>query len=216
MRKVLVTGFEPFGGERVNPSWEVVRKLQDLQISGVSLAVRQLPCVFGKAIQALNQAIDEVNPLMVICVGQAGGRTDFSIERVAINVDDARIPDNEGQQPVDQPIVVNGPAAYFSRLPIKALVSGLREAGIPASVSQTAGTYVCNHVMYGLLHRMAQGDNKIEKGGFIHVPYLPEQAARHPGSASMAEKTLLKALELTIAITLHTEHDLAVAEGATH
>ncbi|EIC84478.1 pyroglutamyl-peptidase I [Serratia sp. M24T3] len=216
MRKVLVTGFEPFGGERVNPSWEVVSKLKDLQISGVSLAVRQLPCVFGKAIKALNKAIDEVDPLMVICVGQAGGRTDFSIERIGINVDDARIPDNDGQQPIDQPIVADGPAAYFSRLPIKALVNGLREAGIPASVSQTAGTYVCNHVMYGLLHRMAQVDSKIEKGGFIHVPYLPEQAALHPGSASMSEKTLLEALELTIAITLHTEQDLAVAEGATH
>ncbi|WP_369788750.1 pyroglutamyl-peptidase I [Rouxiella sp. WC2420] len=216
MRKVLVTGFEPFGGERVNPSWEVVSKLKDLQISGVSLAVRQLPCVFGKAIKALNKAIDEVDPLMVICVGQAGGRTDFSIERIGINVDDARIPDNDGQQPIDQPIVAGGPAAYFSCLPIKALVNGLREAGIPASVSQTAGTYVCNHVMYGLLHRMAQIDSKIEKGGFIHVPYLPEQAALHPGSASMSEKTLLEALELTIAITLHTEQDLAVAEGATH
>lgn len=216
MRKVLVTGFEPFGGERVNPSWEVVRRLQDLHISGVSLAVRQLPCVFGQAIEALNRAIDELDPLMVICVGQAGGRSDISIERIGINVDDARIPDNDGQQPVDQPIVLNGPAAYFSRLPIKALVSGLREAGIPASVSQTAGTYVCNHVMYGLLHRMAQGDNRIEKGGFIHVPYLPEQAALHPGSASMSEKTLLEALELTVAIALHTEKDLAIAEGATH
>lgn len=138
MRKVLVTGFEPFGGERVNPSWEVVRKLADLQLSGVKLVVRQLPCVFGKAIEALNQAIDEVDPLMVICVGQAGGRVDFSIERVAINVDDARIADNDGQQPVDAPIVAGGPAAYFSTLPIKALVNGLRDAGIPAAVSQTA------------------------------------------------------------------------------
>ncbi len=216
MRKVLVTGFEPFGGERVNPSWQVVSKLQDLHISGVSLEVRQLPCVFGEAITALNKAIDEVDPLMVICVGQAGGRSDISIERVGINVDDARITDNDGQQPIDQPIVTHGPAAYFSRLPIKALVNGLREAGIPASVSQTAGTFVCNHVMYGLLHRMAQDGNKIEKGGFIHVPYLPEQAALHPGSASMAEKTIQEALELTVAIALHTQQDLAIAEGATH
>ncbi|WP_045046192.1 pyroglutamyl-peptidase I [Rouxiella chamberiensis] len=216
MRKVLVTGFEPFGGERVNPSWEVVRKLADLQLSGVKLVVRQLPCVFGKAIEALNQAIDEVDPLMVICVGQAGGRVDFSIERVAINVDDARIADNDGQQPVDAPIVAGGPAAYFSTLPIKALVNGLRDAGIPAAVSQTAGTYVCNHVMYGLLHRMQRPDNRIEKGGFIHIPYLPEQAALHPGSASMSVETLLEALELTIVIALHTEKDLVIAEGATH
>ncbi len=216
MRKVLVTGFEPFGGDRVNPSWEVVKKLQDVQLSGVSLAVRQLPCVFGKAIEALNQAIDETDPLMVICVGQAGGRVDFSIERVAINVDDARIPDNDGQQPIDAPIVKDGPAAYFTQLPLKALVNGLREAGIPASVSQTAGTYVCNHVMYGLLHRMTQSDCRVKKGGFIHVPYLPEQAALHTGTASMSAQTLLEALELTIAIALHTEQDLVIAEGATH
>ncbi|NMP26316.1 pyroglutamyl-peptidase I [Rahnella sp. SAP-1] len=216
MRQVLVTGFEPFDGERVNPSWEVVKKLNDLQLSGVNIVVRQLPCVFGKAIEALNSAIDEVDPLMVLCVGQAGGRVEISVERVAINVIDARIPDNAGQQPVDEVIVAEGPAAYFSLLPIKAVVSGLREAGIPAMVSQTAGTYVCNHVMYGLLHRLAQGNCKAVKGGFIHIPYLPEQAARHPGAASMSVNTVVKALELTIAIALHTEQDLAIAEGATH
>lgn len=221
MRQVLITGFEPFGGERVNPSWEVVKQLAGREVnnnglSDVKLVVRQLPCVFGKANEALNQAIDEIDPMMVICVGQAGGRVDFSIERVAINVDDARIADNAGQQPVDQPIVAQGPAAYFSKLPIKALVNGLREAGIPASVSQTAGTYVCNHVMYGLLHRMQQGNSRVEKGGFIHIPYLPEQAALHPGSASMSVATLLEALELTIFIALHTEKDLTIAEGATH
>ncbi len=216
MRKVLVTGFEPFGGERLNPSWEVVKQLEDLELSGARIVIRQLPCVFGKAIEALNAAIDEVAPVMVIAVGQAGGRADFSIERVAINVDDARIPDNEGNQPVDQPIVNDGPAAYFSQLPIKAIVNGLREAGIPASVSQTAGTYVCNHIMYGLMHRLAHPSCNIVKGGFIHIPYLPEQAAAHPGQPSMSVKTVLEALELTIAIALHTEQDLRVAEGATH
>jgi len=216
MRKVLVTGFEPFGGERLNPSWEVVKELEDLELSGARIVIRQLPCVFGKAIEALNAAIDEVAPVMVIAVGQAGGRADFSIERVAINVDDARIPDNEGNQPVDQPIVNDGPAAYFSQLPIKAIVNGLREAGIPASVSQTAGTYVCNHIMYGLMHRLAHPSCNIVKGGFIHIPYLPEQAAAHPGQPSMSVKTVLEALELTIAIALHTEQDLRVAEGATH
>jgi len=216
MRKVLVTGFEPFGGERLNPSWEVVKQLEDLELSGARIVIRQLPCVFGKAIEALNVAIDEVDPVMVIAVGQAGGRADFSVERVAINVDDARIADNEGNQPVDQPIVSDGPAAYFSQLPIKAIVNGLREAGIPAAVSQTAGTYVCNHVMYGLLHRLAQPSCKVVKGGFIHIPYLPEQAAAHPGQPSMSVKTVLEALELTIAIALHTEQDLRVAEGATH
>ncbi|MDH2898153.1 pyroglutamyl-peptidase I [Rahnella variigena] len=216
MRKVLVTGFEPFGGERVNPSWEVVKQLGDLELSGAQIVVRQLPCVFGKAIDALNAAIDEILPEMVICVGQAGGRVDFSLERVAINVDDARIPDNEGNQPVDETIVTGGPAAYFSSLPIKTIVSGLRESGIPACVSQTAGTYVCNHVMYGLMHRLAQPSCKVVKGGFIHIPYLPEQAAKHPGAPSMSVHTVLNALELTIAIALHTEQDLKIAEGATH
>lgn len=178
MQKVLITGFEPFGGERLNPSWEVVKQLNDLELVGTRIVARQLPCVFGAALEALNAAIDEVQPLMVLAVGQAGGRTDITIERVAINVDDARIPDNQGQQPVDEPIVAGGPAAYFSTLPIKAMVSSMREAGIPASVSQTAGTYVCNHVMYGLLHRLS-GQREV-KGGFIHIPYLPEQAAAHP------------------------------------
>lgn len=216
MRKVLVTGFDPFGGERVNPSWEVVKLLGDLELSGAQILVRQLPCVFGKAIDALNAAIDEVHPEMVLCVGQAGGRSDFSVERVAINIDDARIPDNEGNEPVDAAIVADGPAAYFSSLPIKTIVNGLRESGIPASVSQTAGTYVCNHVMYGLMHRLAHPSCSVVKGSFIHIPYLPEQAAKHPGEPSMSVHTVLNALELTIAIALHTEQDLRIAEGATH
>jgi len=214
MQKVLITGFEPFGGERLNPSWEVVKQLNDLELVGTRIVARQLPCVFGAALEALNAAIDEVQPLMVLAVGQAGGRTDITIERVAINVDDARIPDNQGQQPVDEPIVAGGPAAYFSTLPIKAMVSSMREAGIPASVSQTAGTYVCNHVMYGLLHRLS-GQREV-KGGFIHIPYLPEQAAVHPGAPSMAASTVLFALELAVSIALQVEHDLKVAGGATH
>lgn len=214
MQKVLITGFEPFGGERLNPSWEVVKHLNDMELVGTRIVARQLPCVFGAALEALNAAIDEVQPLMVLAVGQAGGRTDITIERVAINVDDARIPDNQGQQPVDEPIVAGGPAAYFSTLPIKAMVSSMREAGIPASVSQTAGTYVCNHVMYGLLHRLS-GQREV-KGGFIHIPYLPEQAAAHPGAPSMAASTVLFALELAVSIALQVEHDLKVAGGATH
>ncbi|HFD2078559.1 pyroglutamyl-peptidase I [Serratia marcescens] len=214
MQKVLITGFEPFGGERLNPSWEVVRQLNDMELVGTRIAARQLPCVFGAALEALNAAIDEVQPVMVLAIGQAGGRTDITIERVAINVDDARIPDNQGQQPVDEPIVAGGPAAYFSTLPIKAMVSSMREAGIPAAVSQTAGTYVCNHVMYGLLHRLS-GQREV-KGGFIHIPYLPEQAAAHPGAPSMAASTVLFALELAVSIALQVEHDLKVVGGATH
>jgi pyroglutamyl-peptidase len=214
MQKVLITGFEPFGGEHVNPSWEVVKQLNDLELAGVRIVARQLPCVFGEALVALNAAIDEVQPLMVLAVGQAGGRTDVTLERVAINVDDARIPDNQGQQPIDQLIVADGPAAYFSTLPIKAMVNAMHEAGIPASVSQTAGTYVCNHVMYGLLHHLRERSSV--KGGFIHIPYLPEQAAAHPGAPSMAASTVLFALELAISIALQVEHDLKVVGGATH
>lgn len=214
MQKVLITGFEPFGGERLNPSWEVVKQLNDMELVGARIVARQLPCVFGAALEALIAAIDEVQPVMVLAIGQAGGRTDITIERVAINVDDARIPDNQGQQPVDEPIVAGGPAAYFSTLPIKAMVSSMREAGIPAAVSQTAGTYVCNHVMYGLLHRLS-GQREV-KGGFIHIPYLPEQAAAHPGAPSMAASTVLFALELAVSIALQVEHDLKVVGGATH
>jgi len=214
MQNVLITGFEPFGGERLNPSWEVVKQLNDMELVGARIVARQLPCVFGAALDALNAAIDEVQPVMVLAIGQAGGRTDITIERVAINVDDARIPDNQGQQPVDEPIVAGGPAAYFSTLPIKAMVSSMREAGIPAAVSQTAGTYVCNHVMYGLLHRFS-GQREV-KGGFIHIPYLPEQAAAHPGAPSMAASTVLFALELAVSIALQVEHDLKVVGGATH
>lgn len=166
MKTVLITGFEPFGGEQVNPSWEVVSRLDNAIIAGCRVVARQLPCVFGEALSVLNSAIDTLSPSLVLAIGQAGGRSDITVERVAINVDDARIPDNKGQQPVDEPIITGGPAAWFSTLPIKAMVAAMREAGVPASVSQTAGTFVCNHVMYGLLHKLSgiaevKGDSSI-------------------------------------------------------
>lgn len=214
MRTVLITGFEPFDGEAVNPSWEVVSHLDNAIIGGCRVVARQLPCVFGAALEELNAAIDALSPTLVLCVGQAGGRSDISVERVAINVDDARIPDNRGNQPVDTPIVANGPAAWFSSLPIKAIVSALREAGIPASVSQTAGTFVCNHVMYGLLHKLSGIPEA--KGGFIHIPYLPQQAAAHPGAPSMAVQTVRQGLEKAITVALQVENDILVTGGATH
>jgi len=214
MRTVLMTGFDPFGGESVNPSWEVVKQLEGMHIDGCRVVTRQLPCVFGEALSVLNAAIDELDPTLVIAVGQAGGRADVTVERVGINVDDARIPDNIGQQPVDVAIVADGPAAWFSTLPIKAMVAALREAGVPASVSQTAGTFVCNHVMYGLLHKLA--DKPGAKGGFIHIPYLPEQAAAHPGAPSMAAQTVKQALEIAIAVGLRQSTDIKATGGATH
>lgn len=214
MQTVLITGFEPFGGETLNPSWEVVKQLDGMIIDNCRVVARQLPCVFGESLEVLNAAIDALQPSVVLAIGQAGGRVDVTVERVAINVDDARIPDNRGQQPVDVAIVPDGPAAWFSTLPIKAMVEALREAGIPASVSQTAGTFVCNHVMYGVLHKLA--DRPEVKGGFIHIPYLPEQAAAHPSAPSMAMHTLKKGLEIAIAVALRQEHDIKVVGGATH
>ena len=210
MAGVLITGFEPFGGEAVNPSWEVVKRLDGAIIAGQPVVARQLPCVFGEALTALNAALEELKPVLTLAIGQAGGRVDITVERVAINVDDARIPDNKGQQP----IVAGGPAAYFSTLPIKAIVTALRSKGIPASVSQTAGTFVCNHVMYGLLHSLRHRSGA--KGGFIHIPYLPEQAAAHPGEASMAVDTVRAALETAIAVALQQDGDVKIGGGATH
>ncbi|MCI1899881.1 MAG: pyroglutamyl-peptidase I [Enterobacter sp.] len=214
MGTVLITGFEPFGGETVNPSWEVVKQLEGLNIDNCRVVTRQLPCVFGESLTVLNAAIDELEPCVVIAVGQAGGRVDVTVERVAINVDDARIPDNRGQQPVDVAIVPDGPAAWFSALPIKAMVAAMREKGIPASVSQTAGTFVCNHVMYGLLNKISAKPGV--KGGFIHIPYLPEQAAAHAGAPSMAAQTVKDALEIAITVALRQASDIKVAGGATH
>ncbi|MEJ5077461.1 pyroglutamyl-peptidase I [Erwinia sp. MYb535] len=213
MKTVLITGFEPFEGARINPSWEAASQLNERMIGGVKVVARQLPCVFGHSLEVLEQAIDELDPVLVIAVALAGGRTDISVERVAINIDDARIADNAGNQPIDEPIIVAGPAAYFSTLPIKAIVSGIREAGIPASVSQTAGTFVCNHVMYGLLHRLRR---RKARAGLIHVPCSPEQAIGRPGTPSMSLASVVLALEMAISIALTVEEDIRLEGGATH
>lgn len=215
MKTVLVTAFEPFGGETINPSWEAVRALEGKSIGGARIVARQLPVVFSDVLGVLYAAMDEVEPDLILSVGQAGGRSDITVERIGINVDDARIADNAGQQPVDEPIVADGPAGYFSTLPIKAIVAALRSAGIPASVSQTAGTFTCNRVMYGLLHRLHAQGNGV-RGGFVHIPYLPEQAAQHPGAPSMARESVMQALEIAIRVSLETETDLKVAGGSTH
>lgn len=215
MKTVLMTAFEPFGGENINPSWEAVRTFDGKEIAGARIVVRQLPVVFATCGEVLTRALEEIQPDRVLCVGQAGGRPDITVERVAINVDDARIPDNNQQQPIDQPIEADGPAAYFSTLPIKAMVAALREVGVPASVSQTAGTFTCNHVMYSLLHWI-HTTNSMARGGFIHIPYMPEQAAHHPGVASMATSSVIQALETSLQVILSTENDIRVVGGATH
>jgi len=214
-RSILLTGFEPFEQEPLNPSWEAVRALDGWQCEGASVTARQLPCVFGTALEVLGQLIDELNPVLVICVGQAGGRSQLSLERVAINVDDARIADNAGRQPVDQPIYSDGPAAYFSTLPIKGLVKAMRAAGVPAEVSQTAGTFVCNHVFYGLMHQLAAHAPKV-RGGFIHIPYIPSQAARHPGQPSLALDTVIEGLRIALQSAMTLQQDVIEGGGQLH
>lgn len=209
---ILLAGFEPFGGEGVNPAWQVAQALHGERLAGVPVIALQLPCVFGHALAVLDAALLRLQPRAVLALGQAGGRCDFSLERVAINVDDARIADNAGAQPIDEPVVAGGPAAYFATLPIKAMVAALRSAGLPASVSQSAGSFVCNHVFYGLMHRLQQRPGV--RGGFMHLPLLPEQAARQPGLPSLSLATLVAGTRIAIATALTTETDLRQGGGA--
>lgn len=214
VKTILLTGFEPFNGAAINPSWEAVRALDGWSGPGFAVVARQLPCVFGAANDALRTAVSTLRPDVVIAVGQAGGRSEISLERIAINVDDAAIRDNAGAQPVDVPVVADGPAAYFSSLPVKAIVRALRLRGFPAGVSQTAGTFVCNHVFYGLMHHTA---GQALKAGFIHVPFLPEQAADRPERPpSMALRDIVDALRIAVEVAVVTENDALEAGGATH
>lgn len=214
MTTVLITAFEPFGGESINPSWEVAKLLDNQMISGAKVLARCLPCTFSGSLKALENAIQETQPQIVIALGQAGGRTDITPERVAINWNDARIPDNIGEQPCDEPILPNAPNAYFTTLSVKAMVAALQENGVPASVSYTAGTFVCNHVFFGLQHLALQYG--IKQSGFIHIPYLPSQAARLKGEPSMAQEVLLYGLTLAIETTLQHSHDVKIVGGETH
>ena len=213
---VLLTGFEPFGGESVNPSWEIARALDGWRCEGHVVRSVQLSCVFGQALRELDAALEQHAPALVMCLGQAGGRPEISIERVAINVDDARIPDNRGHQPVDDAVVAGGPAAYFSTLPIKALAHDLRAAGVAASVSNTAGTFVCNHVFYALMHRLATVPALARaRGGFVHVPYTPEQAAGREVPA-MALATQVEGIREALRSALRTRDDLRETAGREH
>jgi pyroglutamyl-peptidase len=212
--KVLLTGFEPFNDSSVNPSWEAVRLVAAAPPAGVALATVMLPCVFGTAVEALRTEIDRVDPELVVCVGQAGGRPDVTVERVAINVNDARIPDNVGDQPIDTPVVPGGPVGYFATLPVKACVAAVRAAGLPASVSQTAGTFVCNQVFYGLMHLIAT-QRPGTRGGFVHVPFAPEQTVGTQ-APSMPTATIAQALRVILSTVAAVEVDILVAGGATH
>ncbi|MBI5423205.1 MAG: pyroglutamyl-peptidase I [Opitutae bacterium] len=209
MRNILLTGFEPFDGQAINPSEEIAREINEAKIARHRIVGALLPCVFGSAIKELKHQIKLHDPDIVICLGQAGGRAEITPERVAINIDDARIPDNAGQQPIDKPIVKDGPAAYFSTLPIKAIVQELRKHNIPAAVSQTAGTFVCNHVFYGLMHELSAHRADV-RGGFIHVPFVPEQATDKP---SLPFEKMTEAVRLAIATSVDYRRDIKSAGG---
>ncbi len=212
-RTLLLTGFDAFGGASVNPSWLLAQALRGELLQDHRVVAGQLPTVFGASLDALDALLVRHRPALVVCLGQAGGRSGLSLERVAINVDDARIPDNLGAKPVDQSIVANGPAAYFTSLPIKAMLLAAREAGVAAEVSQTAGTFVCNHVFYGLMHRLALEPTlrHTTRGGFIHVPYVPEQ-----GLPAMPLADMVRGLRAALLSALSTVHDLPLAAGAEH
>src|SRR5579864_5346022 len=209
--KVLVTGFEPFDRDSINPSLEAVRRLPP-RLGDLIVATRVLPTAFGRALAALEDAVMTTAPDIVLCLGLAGGRAALSLERVAINIDDARIPDNDENQPIDVPVVAGGPAAYFATLPVKAAVAALREAGLPAIVSNSAGTFVCNHVFYGLMHfALTRGLDL--RGGFLHVPYLPSEAARQDGAPSMALQDIVRGIEIVLTVAAARRDDIAAAEG---
>lgn len=216
-RTVLLTGFEPFGGDDSNPSEEAVLRLSGSRIRGRRVIAAVLPCVFRDSLAELRRLIRTHDPEVVICVGEAGGRRGITLERVAINVDDARIEDNAGQQPIDEPIVASGPVAYWSTLPIKAIHEELRNAGIESGVSQSAGTFVCNHVFYGLMRTLARRAGT--RGGFVHVPYSTAQARRKRGARrppALSIPRIAAGLEIVIRTTLSVRGDRRSGAGALH
>ena len=213
--KILVTGFDPFGGEKVNPALEAVKSLPSV-IHGAEIRWVEIPTVFYQSAEVLEAEIVRYQPNVVLCIGQAGGRASLTPERVAINQDDARIPDNQGNQPIDTPIRLDGQAAYFSTLPIKAMVQAIKEEGLPATVSNTAGTFVCNHLMYQALY-LADKKFPHMRTGFMHIPYMTEQVINKPNTASMNLTDIVRGIEAAIgAIVEYKDKDLKIVGGATH
>ena len=195
--KILVTAFDPFGGESINPASVAVMQLPD-KLEGVKIIKKEIPTIFGKSADILCHTLAEERPDAVISVGQAGGRPNITIERIAINIDDARIPDNDGVKREDVLIKPDGPAAYFSTLPIKGIVAALKKTGIPGDISNSAGTFVCNHIMYAALHYAAESQPGL-KAGFVHIPYLPGQVVDKPAMPSMSLETVVDGLKVIIA-----------------
>ena len=213
--KILVTGFDPFGGEKVNPALEAVKSLPS-EIHGAEIHWVEIPTVFYRSAGVLEAEIVRFQPDAVLCIGQAGGRASLTPERIAINQDDARIPDNQGNQPIDTPIRLDGQAAYFSTLPIKAMVQAIKEEGLPATVSNTAGTFVCNHLMYQALY-LADKKFPNMRAGFMHIPYMTEQVINKPNTASMNLTDIVRGIEAAIgAIVDYKDKDIKLVGGTTH
>ena len=210
--KLLLTAFSPFGGEKINPSLEAVKLVKD-KILETDIIKLEVPTVFGKSIKIVADAIEKEKPDYVLCIGQAGGRYGITPERVAINIDDARILDNEGNQPIDRPIFADGEPAYFSGLPVKAMVEEIRKEGLPAGLSNSAGTYVCNHLMYGVLYTLSKKYKGV-KGGFIHVPFIPEQTVDKPDKPSMSLPDIVRGLEAAIRAISRNKEDVKSMEGS--
>ena len=209
--KILVTGFDPFGGEPINPAIESVKRLPD-NIAGAEIIKLEIPTVRKKSLEKIEKAINEHNPDVILSIGQAGGRFDISIERVGINLDDFRIPDNEGNQIIDEPVFPDGENSYFVKLPVKAMVQNVQKNNIPASVSYTAGTFVCNHVLYGVLY-LIEKKYEGKKSGFIHIPFLPQQVVDKRNMPSMELNTIVKGLTAAIEAIVKNNEDIKEVGG---
>ena len=212
--KILITGFDPFGGEPVNPALEAVKLMKD-EIAGAKIIKLEIPTVFRKSVEKIHEMMKAEQPDVVLSIGQAGGRFGVTPERVAINVDDARIKDNEGNQPVDTPIFTDGEAAYFSTLPVKAMVEAIKNKGLPSTLSNSAGTFVCNHVMYGVLYYIHKEFPNV-RGGFIHVPFITDQVVTKPNVASMALADITEALESAVEAIVKNQKDIHAIGGEIH
>jgi pyroglutamyl-peptidase len=208
-RPILVTGFEPFGGDSVNPSALVARSLDGRRIEGVRVVGLVLPCEFGRSIDELRTALERHRPQLVLALGLAVGREGFTPERVAINLDDARIADNAGARPIDRPVVARGAAAYFTTLPVKSMADALRRAGYPAEVSHSAGSFVCNHVFYGLQHALRR--RRRVRSGFMHLCALPGQ-----GAPCLPLESLTEGVACALRAAMGAANDLAQSAGRLH
>ena len=194
--KILVTGFDPFGGESINPALETIKLLPN-EINGAEIHTLEIPTSAYKSLDVIESAMDEINPDVVLSIGQAGGRADITIEQIGINLNEFRIKDNSGAQPQDEPVFEDGPDAYLVKLPVKKMVANIQELGIPASISYSAGTFVCNHVLYGVAYMMEKRGLG-QKNGFIHIPYLPSQVLDKRGMPSMSQENIVAGVTAAI------------------